>query len=75
MEKEKLCTSSTYRPSKETKQKMKWTDIHPKSFDNIKRIMTKKTILNYLKFDKHFYVHTDESDRHMGAVIGQNSRR
>ena len=41
---------------------MNWTNIHQKSFDEMKKVMAKETILNYPDFNKTFEIHTDASD-------------
>ena len=53
------------------KQNLEWTNIHQKVFDDINRIMTRETIINYPKFGKTFDIHTDASDRQLGAVISR----
>ena len=55
-------------------QKLEQTDIHQKFFDDIKRIMNKKTILNYPKFDRPFDIHTDASHRQLGVIICQDGK-
>ena len=32
------------------KKKLKWTEVHQKAFEDIKKVMAKETILTYLKF-------------------------
>ena len=56
------------------KKKINWTDIHQKSFDEMKKVMAKETILNYPDFNKVFEIHTDASDRQLGAVISQEGK-
>ena len=52
----------------------KWTEIEQKAFDEIKRKITKDTMLTYPDFNKPFDVHTDASDKQIGAVISQNGK-
>ena len=40
----------------------------------MKKVMAKETILNYPKFDQCFDIHTDASDRQLGAVISQDGK-
>ena len=47
------------------------TDVEHKSFDDIKRIVVRYTLLVYPYFKKCFDIHTDASDFQIGAVIGQ----
>ena len=56
------------------KKKIDWTNIHQKSFDEMKKVMAKETILNYPDFNKVFEIHTDASDRQLGAVISQEGK-
>ena len=50
----------------------KCTDTERKYFDEIKRIVARNTLLIYTDLNTHFYIHTDASDFHMGAVINQD---
>ena len=54
------------------KKKLKWTEVHQKAFKDVKKVMAKETILNYPNFNEVFEIHTDTSDRQLGAVIFQN---
>ena len=56
------------------KKKIKWNLEHQKAFEDMKRVMAKETILNYPKFDQCFDIHTDASDRQLGAVISQDGK-
>ena len=56
------------------KKKIKWESKHQESFDRIKKVLAKETILNYPKFDRPFDIHTDASDRQLGAVISQDGK-
>ena len=56
------------------KKKFTWTNEHQKAFDDMKAVMAKETILNYPKFDQCFDIHTDASNRQLGAVISQNGK-
>ncbi len=40
----------------------------------MKKVMAKETILNYPDFNKVFEIHTDASDRQLGAVISQEGK-
>ena len=40
----------------------------------MKKVMAKDTILNYPDFNKVFEIHTDASDRQLGAVIFQEGK-
>jgi RNase H-like domain found in reverse transcriptase/Reverse transcriptase (RNA-dependent DNA polymerase) len=51
-----------------------WTDVHQKSFDTIKRIMSQEVLLTYPDFSKNFDIHTDASKLQMGAVISQEGK-
>ena len=52
----------------------KWTAIEQKAFVNLKRIISKETLLAYPDFNKPFEIHTDASDLQLGAVISQGGR-
>ena len=54
------------------KKKLEWTKVPPKALENIKKVMAKETILTYPNFNEVFEIHTDASDRQLGAVISQN---
>ena len=54
--------------------KWNWTDVEQRAFDNIKRVMSKETLLHYPDFNKEFEIHTDASLRQIGAVISQNGK-
>ena len=56
------------------KKKIKWEPNHQRSFEEIKKVLAKETILNYPKFDRPFDIHTDASDRQLGAVISQDGK-
>ena len=47
---------------------------HQRSFEEIKKVLAKETILNYPKFDRPFDIHTDASDRQLGSVISQDGK-
>ncbi len=67
----------TYSPlSHLTKKgiKYKWGQVEQLAFDNIKRVMTKETLLFYPDFNKEFEIHTDASLRQIGAVISQDGK-
>ena len=56
-----------------SKVKWKWTEIEQKAFDKMKDILSKEVMLSYPDFNKPFTVHTDTSDKQIGAVISQNN--
>ena len=56
------------------KKKLKWTEVHQKAFDDMKKVMAKETILTYPNFNEVFEIHTDASDRQLGAVISQKGK-
>ena len=57
-----------------SKKKLKWTDEHQQAFNNMKKTIARETILAYPDFSKPFDVHTDASDRQLGAVISQGGK-
>jgi len=52
----------------------KWTEIHEKSFQLMKKIMSREVLLAYPQFDKPFIIHTDASHTQLGAVISQDDK-
>ena len=55
------------------KRKLKWNPNHQKSFEEIKRVSAKETILNHPRFGGPFDIHTNASDRKLGTVISQDA--
>ena len=51
-----------------------WTEVEQKAFDDIKRILSRETLLAYPQFDKPFVIHTDSSNYQLGAVISQEGK-
>lgn len=56
------------------KKRFVWEKVHQEAFDKIKSIISKETMLNYPDFNLPFEIHTDASDRQLGAVIMQNGK-
>ena len=54
------------------KTKWEWTNVHQRSFDLIKKVLSRETLLAYPDFSKPFEIHTDASDYQLGSVISQN---
>jgi hypothetical protein len=54
--------------------KFLWTKECQKSFDDIKKVISKETLLAYPDFNKEFHVYTDASDYQLGAVITQDDQ-
>jgi RNase H-like domain found in reverse transcriptase len=52
----------------------KWTDEHQHSFDLMKRIVSRETLLAYPDFSKPFDAYTDKSHSQLGAAICQNDK-
>ena len=53
---------------------MKWTEVHQKAFEDIKKVMAKGAILSHLNFNEIFEIHTAMSERQLDAVISQNGK-
>jgi len=51
-----------------------WTEQHEKSFQLVKKIVSRETLLAYPQFDKPFIIHTDTSHTQLGSVISQNDK-
>ena len=54
--------------------KWKWTDVHTKAFNDIKKIVSRDVLLAYPDFNETFDIHTDASKLQLGAVISQNNK-
>ena len=53
--------------------KWEWGPEQTKAFEDIKKIVSKETLLTYPNFKIPFEIHTDASDRQIGSVISQNN--
>ena len=56
------------------KRKWEWGDSQQKAFDELKRVISKETLLAFPDFNKEFHVYTDASDYQLGAVIMQENK-
>ena len=56
------------------KVKFNWGKVQQQAFDKLKQAISKETILQYPDFSKPFEIHTDASDKQLGAVIAQNNK-
>ena len=54
--------------------KWHWSAKEQESFDTMKKIISKETLLAYPDFNEEFVIHTDASDTQLGAVISQKGR-
>ena len=54
--------------------KWKWGPLEAKSFEEIKRAMSREVMLAYPDFSKPFEIHTDASAFQLGAVISQDGK-
>lgn len=54
--------------------KWQWGPEQDRAFDNIKRVMTKETLLYYPDFNEEFEIHADASLHQIGAVITQKGK-
>lgn len=52
----------------------KWMDQHQKSFEEMKRIVSKEVLLSFPDYTKCFQLYTDASDKQMGVVLMQGAR-
>jgi len=52
----------------------KWTDVHQKAFEEVKRIVCREVMLAYPDFDRPFQIYTDASDYQLGAVVMQDGK-
>jgi transposase InsO family protein len=51
-----------------------WGKAQQDAFDEMKRIMSKETLLTFPDFNKEFHIYTDASDYQLGAVIMQDGK-
>ena len=52
----------------------RWTDQHQQAFDEMKRVITRETLLAYPDFNEVFEIHTDASLYQLGACISQKGK-
>jgi len=52
----------------------KWANVEEEAFHKLKLAISKETMLNYPNFSKVFEIHTDASDKQLGAVIAQDGK-
>ena len=57
-----------------SKRKRSEEPEHQDAFEKMKQIVAKEVILSYPNFSKDFEVHTDASDKQLGAVISQDHK-
>ena len=55
-------------------RKILWNDTLESSFKEIKRMVSTETLLSYPEWKLPIMVHTDASDKQLGAVISQNNK-
>ena len=53
---------------------MKWSKIKQDTFDEIKRIVARDTLLAYPDFNKTFKIYTDARNFQLGVVISHNGK-
>ena len=65
-----------YPPTKlcSTKVKFKWTDINPKLFMAMKKIVVRGVLFSYPDFSEKFVIYTDARKRQIDDVIIQNGK-
>ena len=54
-------------------RKILWNNVLEISFKEINRMVSVETLLSYPDWKLPFTVHTDDSDKQLGAVISQNN--
>jgi transposase InsO family protein len=52
----------------------KWGPEQQEAFEEVKKVISKETLLAFPRFDKPFHVYTDASNHQLGAVIMQEGR-
>ena len=53
--------------------KWEWTPAQQTGFEQIKKVVSRETLLHYPNFNEVFEIHTDASHTQLGAVISQKS--
>jgi RNase H-like domain found in reverse transcriptase len=56
------------------KVKWKWTPEYQDSFEKMKAIMAKETLVTFPNFTKEIEIHTDASKLQLGACISQGGK-
>jgi hypothetical protein len=69
-----ILTPLTEASSGPKNKKLEWADDLEKAFHELKQMVARETLLNYPDWSKPFDIHTDASDRQLGAVISQNRK-
>ncbi|GFH61806.1 hypothetical protein CTEN210_18281 [Chaetoceros tenuissimus] len=59
---------------KKGKMKITWTEEMDDAFIQLKQMVTEEVFLTYPDWSKPFDIHTDASDKQLGAVISQNGK-
>ena len=54
--------------------KCNWSEECQKTFDTIKKLVSRVFLLSYPNFNKPFLIHTDASILQIGAVISKNEK-
>jgi hypothetical protein len=55
-------------------KKLVWNDKLESAFLELKQMVSRETLLNYPDWSKPFDIHTDASDKQLGAVISQDGK-
>ena len=53
---------------------IKWLPEHEQAFQAVKKLISQDTMLSYPDWTRPFIIHTDASDKQIGAVISQNDK-
>jgi RNase H-like domain found in reverse transcriptase/Reverse transcriptase (RNA-dependent DNA polymerase) len=51
-----------------------WTSVHKEAYEEVKRVISKETLLSFPDFNKPFHVYTDASNYQLGSVIMQDDK-
>ena len=57
-----------------SKATWKWGKEQQTAFEELKKVISKKTLLTFPDFEKEFHIYTDASDYQLGAVIMQENK-
>lgn len=66
------CKKSSKRPQLHSKEPVTWTFVHQEALEQLIALLTSPPVLAYPDFNLPFTLHTDASDKGLGAVLYQS---
>jgi RNase H-like domain found in reverse transcriptase len=55
-------------------ERFQWTTVHQEAYNEVKRVISKETLLSFPDFDKPFHVYMDVSKYQLGSIIMQDDK-